>query len=117
MAGLHFVVAELFRHGFKAEVISNAEGSDLLVRRGQSRSFAKVVTIPTIGGWPISRAVVRHDAVYVFVCLNGPNGHPDFYVAQNDEVAKATANQNAPDYRAFANPDFQNAWHKIGDAP
>lgn len=98
IAGEYYVAAELTRRGFIAAItLRNTRGADILVSRPR-RNLSATIQVKTIqtGGteWLLSKGdeIPKGDNhFYVFVALNGQDGHPDYHVVPGDLVAKSCA--------------------------
>jgi hypothetical protein len=94
-AGEYFVMGELLRRGFDAQLADrNTKGYDLLVGTAQDRSLRKV-QVKTVRSqpWYVNRADFageRGDQVTVYVLLGAENGAKPvrYFIAKNSAVAK-----------------------------
>lgn len=98
IAGEYYVAAELSRQGFIAAVtLRNTRGVDILVSRpgGKRSASIQVKTLQTgRTEWLLDKSDETskgENHYYVFVALNGRDGHPEFYVVQGEYVASCCA--------------------------
>jgi hypothetical protein len=67
-------------------------------------------------GWPILKAKVLSNVVYVFVCLNDPTEPPTYYIATPGEIRpriKEYANRGILNRGALNSEQFLGRWDKI----
>ena len=48
----------------------------------------KAISLKRNVGWPIMKAQVRNDVLYVFVCLNPPGQPPSYFIATGTEARR-----------------------------
>lgn len=119
LAGEYFVAAELYKRGFSvALTIGNAKAIDLFAEKDKCTVNVQVKAIRRRGnvGWPMSRARVMDGIVYVFVCLNGDDDTPTYFIASAREVrprVKEYRTRGILNYGAVNTPQFKGRWDKL----
>ncbi len=95
ISGEYFVAAELSRHGFIAAItLRNTRGIDILVSRPRGKKSAAIqvkAMQDARGTWLLNKSDETpkgENHYYVFVDLNGVNGHPDYFIVEGNVVAK-----------------------------
>jgi hypothetical protein len=95
ISGEYFVAAELSRRGLIAAVtLRNTRGADILVSRLGGRKSATIQVKTIQNGhtkWLLAKSdeiAKRGNHYYVFVALNGRDGHPEYHVVEGNYVAK-----------------------------
>src|SRR5437016_2738483 len=95
LAGEYFVAAELYKRGYSVAItLGNAKAIDLFAEKGARAVNIQVKAIRNRKsvGWPIMRAKIMDNVLYVFVCLNDPDTPPQYFVCTPEE-ARAKAKQ------------------------
>jgi hypothetical protein len=94
IAGEYFVAGELSRRGLIAAVtLRNTRGIDILVSRpgGMKSATIQVKTsLNLTASWLLNKsdeAAKGPNHYYIFVVLNGRDGHPEYHVVKGDLVA------------------------------
>jgi len=125
LAGEYFVAAELYKRGYSvALTLGNAKAIDLFVERGlrTANVQVKAIRVKKNVGWPILRAKVYAKIVYVFVCLNGDDTPPSYFIGTAREVRPRIKEYPQPDgrktrgilnYYSVNNKRFKDRWDKI----
>lgn len=120
LAGEFFVAAELYRRGYSvAMTLGNAKAIDLFAERGARTVNVQVKAIrdKKSVGWPIMKATIRDNIIYIFVCLNAPDTAPDYYICTSDEArvkVKQYATRGIIDLSTLKSDyAFRNRWDKI----
>jgi hypothetical protein len=98
VAGEYLVAGELSRRGLIAAItMRNSRGIDILVSRpgGQASASIQVKTSlnPTVS-WQLNKSDETPKGpnhYYVFVVLNGCDGHPEYHIVKGDLVTRCKA--------------------------
>lgn len=119
LSGEYFVAAELYRRGYSVGMtIGNAKAIDLFAEKDGARHSVQVKTIRNTksGGWPLMKAQIKPDVIYVLVNLNN-TAEPDYYILTSGEVTEYQKDYKTrgvvslgPVKKAGA---FLNRWDKI----
>jgi hypothetical protein len=120
LAGEYFVAAELYKRGFSvAMTLGNAKAIDLFAEK-DLRTInvqVKAISVRKNVGWPIrSKRHVFSKIMYVFVCLNGPDRPPTFFIASGREVRPRVheySTRAVINYGELNSPQFLGRWDKI----
>jgi len=119
LAGEYFVAAELYKRGFSvALTMGNAKAIDLFAEKNRRtvNVQVKAIRLRKNVGWPIARAKVWSNVIYVFVCLNDESRSPTFFVATAREVrprVREYRTRGILNYGSLNGPQFLNRWDKI----
>ena len=122
LAGEYFVAAELSKRGWAvAMTIGNAKAIDLFVEKERRTANIQVKAISRRSnvGWPMTKAKVWSNVLYVFVCLNPPGEPPSFFVATPAEVrprVKQYKTRGILNFGSVNTPQFHDRWDKIAAA-
>src|SRR6266852_2077050 len=123
LAGEYFVPAELYRRGFSvAMTLGNAKAIDLFTEQGTRTVNVQVKTIQhkKSVGWTVTRRQIRPNIIYIFVCLNIPDGSPEYYICTAKEARKRVREYktrsivNLSKFKGAENSrDFNGQWKKV----
>jgi len=119
LAGEYFVAAELYRLGYSVGMtIGNAKAIDVLVEKDGRMIPVQVKAIrdKKSVGWPMMKARVRDDVVYVFVLLNQSGTKPDYFIATGAEArskVKQYETRGIVNLTSLKTAHFQERWDKI----
>lgn len=119
LAGEYFVAAELYRRGYSVGItIGNAKAIDIFIEKGTKTLNIQVKTIYSKKsvGWPITKKEIISNIVYIFVCLNGIDKQPDYFICTSDEArtkVKQYKIREIIDLSSLRSNDFINRWDKI----
>ena len=98
VAGEYLVAGELSRRGFIAAVtLRNSRGIDILVSRPGGKTSASIQVKTSLNGtgkWQLSKSdeiPKGPNHYYVFVVLNGHEGHPEYHIVKGDIVTRCKA--------------------------
>lgn len=127
LAGEYFVAAELYKRGYSvALTLGNAKAIDLFVERGfrTANVQVKAIRLRKNVGWPLLKAKVFTKVVYVFVCLNGDDAPPSYFIGTASEVRPRIKEYPQPDgqvrgilnYGAVNTKQFKDCWEKVETA-
>lgn len=120
LSGEYFVAAELYRRGWSVGMtIGNAKAVDLfaekenIVVQVQVKSIYKKKNV----GWPIMKASIKKDCIYIFVNLNGDKmSAPDYFICTSEEAFKKVkqyTTRGIIDLSTINNEDFRDRWDKL----
>lgn len=119
LSGEFFVAAELYRRGYSVGMtLGNAKAVDLIVDRGTKAVPIQVKTIRDkySAGWPMWKEDVKPGVLYVFVCLNGPDARPDYFILTSREakskVWEYTTRGIVP-LSDLKDKKYQDRWDKV----
>lgn len=137
VAGEYLVAGELSRRGFIAAItLRNSRGIDILVSRPGGKASASIqvkTALNGTGSWQLNKSdeiPKGPNHYYVFVVLNGRDGHPEYHIVKGDVVTRCkvehqewlqgTKRDGTPhkdtDRRVFKvrpNENFKNCWDDI----
>jgi predicted AAA+ superfamily ATPase len=119
LAGEYFVAAELYRLGYSVGMtIGNAKAIDVLVEKDGRMIPVQVKAIrdKKSVGWPMMKARVRDDVIYVFVLLNRSGTKPDYFIATGAEArskVKQYETRGIVNLTSLKTAHFQERWDKI----
>src|SRR5262245_55973192 len=119
LAGEYFVAAELYRRGYSvAMTLGNAKAIDLFAEwKGQTVNVqVKAIRDKKSIGWPLMSSQIHDNVLYVFVCLNGADAPPDFYVHTSAEVRqliKQYRTRGIVDLSRVKASDSLSRWEKV----
>jgi hypothetical protein len=128
LAGELFVAAELLKRGYQTSItFGNAKAIDLIAVHPKTKRIftVQVKAVRRKNPWPISHAKIFREHVYVFVLLNEPGQHVEYFVVPGAKMV------NEPDlFRLLDYPEFPgigyptlkklgfaNAWHIFDENP
>ena len=88
LAGEFFVAAELLKRKLQVSVtFGNAKSIDLFALNENGRTYTvQVKSVRTKNYFPIPRAAINPDQVYVFVILNQPGQPVDYFIALGKQL-------------------------------
>jgi hypothetical protein len=90
MAGEFLVAGQLFKRGYLASVtLGNAKTIDILVHNPRTRHNFNVQVKTSQGqqgGFFFKRENVRPSDIYVFVILNGPSEHENYFLVKGETI-------------------------------
>jgi hypothetical protein len=124
-AGEYFVMGELLRQGFDAQLADrNTKGYDLLVGKGDERTLQKVqVKTVRIPPWYVNLASFEApellDQFTIYVLIGPPNGKKPvrFFLAKNRDLAPHVHRQSGWAVNGFmriqALLDHENRWDRL----
>ena len=138
VAGEYFVAAELSRRGLIASItLRNSRSIDLICATEDAQRSVSIQVKTNQGSdrsWLMSKSaetLVGENLFYVFVCLNGLAGAPQYHIVESCTVAEhcrsshenwlkgtkldGSARKDTP-MRVFRDPDceFVGAWDRLG---
>ena len=119
LAGEYFVAAELYKRGFSVGLtIGNAKAIDLFAgQRGKTRQIqVKAIRTKKGVGWPIKKAQIKQNVIYVFVCLNQVDEHPDYFICTSKEAKEKVKEyriRGIINLRDLKTSQYQSRWDKI----
>lgn len=137
VAGEYLVAGELSRRGFIAAVtLRNSRGIDILVSRPGGKTSASIqvkTSLSRTGSWQLNKSDETPKGpnhYYVFVVLNGRDGHPEYHIVKGDLVTRCKeehqewlkgrkrdgSERKDSDRRIFKprlGEDFRNRWDDI----
>lgn len=119
LAGEYFVAAELYRRGYSvALTMGNAKAIDLFAEKnGRTISVqVKAIRSKKSVGWPIMRDRIKSNILYIFVCLNGVDSGPRYFVCTPEEArerCKQYRTRGIIDYSRLDSPDYKERWDKL----
>ena len=122
LAGEYFVAAELSKRGYAvAMTIGNAKAIDLFVEKGRRTANiqVKAIRLRESVGWPMDKAKVWSNVVYVFVCLNPADQVPSYCIATPREVrprVKQYATRGILNLGSVNSRKFRDRWDKVESA-
>ena len=122
LAGEYFVAAELYRRGYSvAMTLGNATAIDLFAERGARTVNVQVKAIrdKKSVGWPLMRAAIKDNIIYVFVCLNAAGIAPEYYIctsAEARERVKEYRTRGIVDLSRVKSEQFRERWDKVEGA-
>ena len=119
LSGEYFVAAELYRRDYSVAItLGNAKAIDLFAERDARTVNVQVKAIrdKKSVGWPITKAKIKDNVIYVLVCLNPPDTPPDYYICTAAEArakAKQFSTRGIIDLSSLKSPDYYNRWDKV----
>jgi hypothetical protein len=127
LAGEFFVAAELYKRGYTvALTLGNAKAIDLFAKKEGLRTVSvqvKALARRKNVGWPMLKAKVFDEIVYVMVCLNDEQTAPTYFVAYGKEIRDKIKEYDSKggyrgilDYTRINAQEFLSRWDKIDEA-
>lgn len=124
LAGEFFVAAELLKRGIQTSVtLGNAKSIDLLAHNletGQNFTV-QVKSLREKNYFPIRHSEINSSHIYVFVLLNPPNRHVQYFVVpgcilENEQVlfGKGFQDPTFPGIHPKELSKFENEWGHFG---
>ncbi len=111
LAGEYFVAAELSKRRYSvALTMGNAKATRTVNVQVKAIRLRKNV------GWPMWRAKVLDGVIYVFVCLNGNDRPPRYFIATSREVrprVREYRTRGIINYGSLNSPRIKDRWDKI----
>lgn len=122
LAGEYFVAAELYRRGYSvAMTLGNAKAIDLFAEY-ETRTVniqVKAIRDKRSIGWPLMRDAVKDGIIYVFVCLNGIDANPKYFICSSQETrekVKQYRTRGIVDLSTLEADQYRERWDKIAAA-
>ena len=101
VAGEYYVAAELSKRGYVASItLRNTRGIDILCTNEETYKAVNIQVKTNQGperSWILGEKAENekdNNLFYVFVCLNGGDKHPNFFVVPSNDVARYTKETN-----------------------
>ncbi|WP_162559478.1 hypothetical protein [Microvirga sp. 17 mud 1-3] len=113
------MAAELYRRGYSvALTMGNAKAIDLFAEKnGRAISVqVKAIRSKKSVGWPIMRDRIKSSIVYIFVCLNGLDDAPTYFVCTPEEAkerCKQYKTRGIIDHSRLNTADYKDRWDKL----
>lgn len=122
LAGEYFVAAELYKRGYSVAItIGSAKAIDMFAEKNRRtvNVQVKAIRVRRNVGWPLTKAKVLSNVIYVFVCLNDSETAPTYFVASAREVrsrVREYGKRGIVNFGSLNSPQFLNRWDKIDTA-
>ena len=137
VAGEYFVAGELSRRGLIAAItLRNSRGADILVSRPSGEKSASIqvkTSLNPTASWQLNKSDEEPKGpnhYYIFVVLNGHDGHPEYHIVKGDIVTRCKeehqewlkgkkrdgGERKDPDRRVFQprpGENFRDRWEDI----
>jgi hypothetical protein len=118
LAGEYFVAAELYKRGFSVAItIGNAKAIDLFAEKnGKTVSIqVKAISSKKSVCWPIKLESVLDSIIFIFVCLNGVDDTPTYFILDAQETRSFIKRykMDVIDYTPLKRSTHEGKWEKL----